>query len=458
MVQLKNEMQHIAALAQIEELLPFPFCLLPEKNVSSRHKIKRKMKKTALLLIFACTSIFGALQAQSQTDLEGILSQISADSVYATVQDLQNFGSRFAVCDSYTSDGNRDVVDYIIQRLESYGITTEIDSFFKQGLSPFGGMLINQWFYNVKGVLASSNPIDDSLVLVGAHLDAIAFYNNSYASVVMAPGADDNASGIAVMLELARICHENNLQFRRDIHFMAFDLEELGLYGSGHDAQKRNAAGEKIALMMNNDMVSYQPDDNWRLLLRWYDNAVDVLNRATSICEQYTNMIPLTLPDSENVERAKRSDSYSYYYYGFRATYASEYTMSTSYHTDHDVSDSCNYPYLAEVARYNMAMLTAYADPTSGVGLEERPAVTTAHVYPNPTCGKFTVQFKLEQDSPVSVSVLDIRGCVVLRCDNSIQPADISHLELDLSDLPDGLYLCQIRTEKGVETLKVLKQ
>ena len=244
------------------------------------------MKKTALLLIIACASISGALRAQNPADLEGILSQISPDSVYATVQDLQNFGSRFAVCDGSTSDGNRDVAVYIIQRLENYGITTEIDSFFKQGISPFGGMLVNQWFYNVKGVLAASNPIDDSLVLVGAHLDAIAFYNNSYATVVTAPGADDNASGIAVMLELARICHENNLQFRRDIHFMAFDMEEIGLYGSSHDAQKRNAAGEKIALMMNNDMVSYQPDDNWRLLLRWYDNAVDVLNRATSICEQ----------------------------------------------------------------------------------------------------------------------------------------------------------------------------
>ena len=416
------------------------------------------MKKTALLLIIACASISGALRAQNPADLEGILSQISPDSVYATVQDLQNFGSRFAVCDGSTSDGNRDVAVYIIQRLENYGITTEIDSFFKQGISPFGGMLVNQWFYNVKGVLAASNPIDDSLVLVGAHLDAIAFYNNSYATVVTAPGADDNASGIAVMLELARICHENNLQFRRDIHFMAFDMEEFGLYGSAHDAQKRNAAGEKIALMMNNDMVSYQPDDNWRLLLRWYDNAVDVLNRATNICEQYTNMIPLTLPDSENIERAKRSDSYSYYYYGFRAIFASEYTMSTSYHTANDVFDSCNYPYLAEVARYNMAMLTAYADPTSGVGLEERPAVATTHVYPNPTCGKTTIQFQLEQDSPVSVSVLDIRGCAVLRCDNSIQPAGISHLELDLSDLPAGLYLCQIRTEKGVETLKVLKQ
>ena len=417
------------------------------------------MKKALSLLLIACASLSGALRAQTAGDLQNILSQISADSVYATVQDLQNFGSRFAVNDGVTSDGNRDVADYIIQRLENYGFTTEIDSFFKQGLSPYGGTLINQWFYNVKGVLTASNPIDDSLVIVGAHLDAIAFYNNSYTTVVTAPGADDNASGVAVLLELARIIHENNLQFRRDIHFIAFDMEEFGLYGSAHDAQKRSAAGEKIALMMNNDMVSYQPDDNWRLLLRWYDNAVDVLNRAIAICEQYTNMVPLTLPDSENVERAQRSDSYAYYLYGYRAIFASEYSFSTSYHTEHDVTDSCNYPYLAEVARYNMAMLTAYADPTSGVGIEERPAVTTStYAYPNPSCGKVILQYQLEQDSPVSISVHDLRGCTVLRSDQSVQSAGIRHLELDLSTLPAGLYICQIRTDKGVETLKLLRR
>lgn len=412
------------------------------------------MKKTISLLLIICASLSGTLRAQSPGDLQNILNQISADSVYATVQDLQNFGSRFAAS-SGNGDGNRDVSEYIAHRLENYGISTEIDSFYMSGTAVY--MWIGEWFYNVRGVLPASNPIDDSLVIVGAHLDAIAF--SEYGAFADAPGADDNASGVAVMLELARIIHANNLQFRRDIHFMAFDAEEYGLWGSYYDADKRNEAGEKIALMMNNDMVSYQPDNNWRLLLRWYDNAVDVLNRAIAICEQYTNMVPLTLPDSENVERAQRSDSYAYYEYGYRATYASEYSFSTSYHTDHDVTDSCNYPYLAEVARYNMAMLTAYADPTSGVGVENHPADNTrTYAYPNPCGGKVILQYQLEQDSPVSISVLDLRGCTLLHYDNGIQSAGIRHSELDLTSIPAGLYLCQIRTDKGVETLKLLRR
>ena len=413
------------------------------------------MKKPITLLLIACASLFGALRAQTPGDLQNILSQISADSVYATVQDLQNFGSRFAARYGSIGNGNLDVAEYIAQRLENYGISTEIDSFYKSGTAVY--MWVSEWFYNVKGTLPANNPIDDSLVIVGAHLDAIAF--SEYGAFANAPGADDNASGVAVMLELARIIHENNLQFRRDIHFMAFDAEEFGLWGSYYDAQKRNEAGEKIALMMNNDMVSYQPDDNWRLLLRWYENSLDVLNHATIICEQYTNLVPLTLPDSENLERAKRGDSYAYYQYGYRATYASEYSFSTSYHTDHDVTDSCNYPYLAEVARYNMAMLTAYADPTSGVGIEKYPdATTSTYAYPNPSSGKVILQYQLEQDSPVSISVLDLRGCTVLRSDQSVQTAGIRHSEVDLSSLPAGLYLCQIHTNKGIETLKLLRR
>jgi len=419
-----------------------------------RIKNHTEMKKSAFFLLIIYTLLSGALRAQSPGDLQNILSQISTDSVYATVQDLQNFGSRFAA--PYGGNGgNRDVAEYIAHRLENYGISTEIDSFYKSGTAVY--MWVSEWFYNVRGVLQASNPIDDSLVIVGAHLDAIAL--TEYGAFANAPGADDNASGVAVMLELARICHENNLQFRRDIHFMAFDAEEFGLWGSYYDAQKRNETGEKIALMMNNDMVSNQPEDeNWKLIFRWYDNAVDVANRAAAICEQYTDLEPVILPETENWELATRSDSYSYYRVGYRAIFAHEYTFSSSYHTPQDVTDSCNYPYLAEVARYNMAMLTAYADPTYGVGVEEHPVVTTTHVYPNPTSGKITLQFQLDQDSPVNISVLDLSGRTLLHYDNGIQSTGICHLELDLSDLSAGLFLCQIRTDKGVETLKVLRR
>ena len=369
------------------------------------------MKKRIILLMALMSMICGTLRAQSTYSLEEILPQINADSLLRTVLDLQNFGSRLAIREG----GNREVAEYLVQRFENYGVTAVIDSFFLQGV--LGHQIIYQWFYNVKGVLPADNPIDDSLILVGAHLDAIAFSYNNAKELVDAPGADDNASGVAVMIELARICHENNLQFRRDIHFMAFDFEEFGKFGSQYDAQKRKDKGEKIALMMNNDMVSYQPDDNWILFLRWYYNAMDVVSRAAAICSQYTKLVPVIASYSENEERNMRSDSYSYYKNGFRAIYSSEYTMSQSYHSSHDVADSNNYDYLAEVTRYNMAMLAAYADPASGITSK----VAAARAYPNPTCGKVTIQYILDNISPVHIAVFDMQGREVIRHEITLQ-------------------------------------
>ena len=407
------------------------------------------MKKAFALIMIACATMFGTLRAQDPGDIENLLSQINADSLLRTVMDLQNFESRFALREG----GNIGVAEYLVQRLNNYGITAEIDSFYKTDYNWLVGN-VGQWFYNVKGVLPSPDPKDDSLVLIGAHLDAIAI-NQYYQLQSMAPGADDNASGVAVMIELARICHANDLQFRRDIHFMAYDGEELGLYGSYADAQKRSEAGEKIAIMLNNDMVSFQPDDNWRVMLLWYNNALDIVSRAADLCAQYTDIDPVVPSESEN-ELSRYSDSYAYYEWGYRAVFAVEYTFSTSYHTEHDVWDSNTYAYHADIARYNMAMLMDYAESTN-VGIDEHPAVSNTHVYPNPVANTLTVQYRLDEDSPVNISVLDLTGRMVLYQPEALQSAGINHAMLDFTSLPAGIYMCQIRTKRGVETVKVIR-
>ena len=220
------------------------------------------MKKiVGLFIVLVVATMTGKLSAQNEEDLNSLLSQINADSVLRTVNDLENFGSRFTL----RPGGNREVAEYIVQRLENYGIPAVVDSFYQEANNWLTGDYA-QWFYNVRGILSSEAPKDDSIVIVGAHLDAIS-YDSGYGLLEQAPGADDNASGVAVMLELARICHANGLHFKRDIHFMAYDGEELGLLGSYNDAWKRTEAGDRVAVMLNNDMVSYQPDDDWRLTL-----------------------------------------------------------------------------------------------------------------------------------------------------------------------------------------------
>ncbi len=410
------------------------------------------MKKFFTLLLISSSVWMGSLTAQNTVDLESLMPQINADSLLRTVTDLQNFGSRYAL----RPGGNHEVAEYLVTRLNNYGITAVIDTFHLSGQHWLVGPY-DQDFYNVRGVLPAAEPIDDSLVLIGAHLDAISYDHATWQLLEIAPGADDNASGVAVMIEMARICHDNHLRFHRDIHFMAFDGEELGLFGSYYDAGRRNDADEKIAVMINNDMVSYQPDENWRLMLHWYNNSLDIVSRAADLCAQYTDIDPYIPTLSEN-GNYNASDSYAYFQNGFRTVFAIEYTFSTSYHTDHDLADSNNYAYHADVARYNLAMLAEYAELADGLGIEEQENVVSMQVYPNPVSEKAVVRYQLTEASPVAITITDMMGRVLLRQDVSSQAAGIYLEEVDLARFPAGVYLCQLQTTRGTETTKLVKR
>ncbi len=86
--------------------------------------------------------------------------------------------------------------------------------------------------------------------LVGAHYD----------TVPGSPGADDNASGVAVMLAIAELLSRQTP--KRSIHFVAFDLEEYGLVGSTACAQSWKQAQRPLHLMLSLEMLGYFSDDS----------------------------------------------------------------------------------------------------------------------------------------------------------------------------------------------------
>ena len=87
------------------------------------------------------------------------------------------------------------------------------------------------------------------MFVVSAHYDHLGIRNG-----VIFPGADDNASGVAVMLAVAEYCRKT--PFRRSVVFAAFDAEEGGLQGAKAFLIAQPVAKERIALNVNLDMVS----------------------------------------------------------------------------------------------------------------------------------------------------------------------------------------------------------
>jgi hypothetical protein len=130
-------------------------------------------------------------------------------------------------------------------------------------LSAFGYTPTLQTFsasYSKNVVVEIPGVVDPSkLVVLGAHYDSI----NLSGSALAAPGADDNASGSAALLELARVLKSGG-PYEHTLRFIWFSAEEFGLVGSDAAAAASQSAGEQILGMLNMDMVAYRKPSDTR--------------------------------------------------------------------------------------------------------------------------------------------------------------------------------------------------
>src|SRR5262249_33031447 len=93
----------------------------------------------------------------------------------------------------------------------------------------------------------------DEIVVIGAHEDSI----NIDPGKTRAPGADDDASGVAALLEIHRTLLANGYQPARTIHFITYAAEEVGLYGSQAIAQSYKRAKKKVVGVVQFDMTMF---------------------------------------------------------------------------------------------------------------------------------------------------------------------------------------------------------
>lgn len=123
---------------------------------------------------------------------------------------------------------------YIAQELKRYGtVETQVSP------SPYGAL------ENIILSLPCRFPQKQSII-IGAHYD----------TVPGSPGADDNASGVAVLLSLAKALSDRPLN--RPVRLIAFDLEEYGLLGSQAYVDTLNTTGEKVRMMISLEMLGYR--------------------------------------------------------------------------------------------------------------------------------------------------------------------------------------------------------
>jgi len=118
---------------------------------------------------------------------------------------------------------------------------------------------------NVVAALEAEGPLADQTLVIGAHYDHLGWGGPGS----LAPGreeihngADDNASGVAVLIEVARTLATREEKLRRRVAFVAFTAEEIGLVGSAHYVRNPPFPLENTVAMLNLDMVGRLRNDN----------------------------------------------------------------------------------------------------------------------------------------------------------------------------------------------------
>jgi hypothetical protein len=147
------------------------------------------------------------------------------------------------------SDYSVKAAEYIVNQWEEIGISP-----YREG-NYFH--TFKEKYRNIIGILPGNDPVlKDEYIVIGAHYDHLGYKINNGDTVIY-NGADDNASGVAALIELSRQLKENQSALRRSVVFVAFDAEEIGLFGSIDFVANRIVPIDKIKLMFSVDMVGW---------------------------------------------------------------------------------------------------------------------------------------------------------------------------------------------------------
>jgi len=256
---------------------------------------------------------------------DSLADLIEEDSLYAYLTRLEAFQTRY-----YTTDSIISARDWLVDKFTEFGYdSVAIDTFY------YNGQICHNVICLKPGV---AEP--DRLIVIGGHYDSI---NGDSPPEIFAPGADDNASGTAATLELARILAA--VPTRKSIMFAAFSAEEVGLRGSYYLVERLYNQGVDVDFMLNFDMVAYT-DDTVNDVTIFSGDMPATADVFAAAAERVTTLIP------NYGGQASNSDHASFDNFGYPAAYIQEGDFNfPGWHTDLDISSRLDFPYYAELMR-----------------------------------------------------------------------------------------------------------
>jgi aminopeptidase YwaD len=233
---------------------------------------------------------------------------------------------------------------------------------------------------NVVAMIEGSDPdIHDQYLVIGAHYDHLGMGGQGSGSrtpdtLAVHYGADDNASGVAGMIELARYFSSLDEAPARSIVFAAFDAEEMGLIGSRHFVNEPLIDLEKVTAMINFDMIGRLRDNNTILV-----GGTGTSSETEAILDRLTEKYPLTLNYAQ--EGFGPSDHASFYSKDIPVIFIST-GAHADYHTPRDHPSGINAEGMVSVLDFCAGLVDRLSNRDEMLTFQEAgPSSRTDHRY-----------------------------------------------------------------------------
>jgi len=343
-----------------------------------------------------------------------MIGQVDTMMIAAHVIHLQQYGTRY--CNQPEAF---EAQDWIQAQFEYYGLSVELQDF---------PSWVGQSSDNVIGTL-TGKVYPDEYVIIGAHYD-------SYATISVAPGADDNASGTSGVIEVAKILSQ--YEFERSIVFCAFSAEEIGLVGSEAYASRAEQQGMNILGYFNMDMIGYQEPGT--------EIHTDMIAppSAKELSDFYKDVAAIYLPGfpvEDGMMIGGDSDHTSFNNHGYMGIFPFEDSefYSPYIHTSNDiVGPSYNCSLLSmRLTQAALASVVTLAKPYETVGfpVPEQPVFRVA-LFPNPAGSYVTVD--AGNQGKVTAGIYSIMGTLLA------QQEFEGKARFDLTSFSKGIYLVKV--------------
>ena len=256
-----------------------------------------------------------------------VLTDASITRVFDYQKALYDFDSKHI-----TRPGNKLAAEYLFDRYTSFGYTPEYQWF--EARNAEGGRTANV-LATLRGTV---NP--ELVYVVSSHYD----------SVAVGPGADDDSSGTAALLETARLMAKHPQP--ATIIFASFTGEEAGLLGSREFVRQAVASKMQLVGALNNDMIGWANDHRLDNTIRYSNRGIRDIQHGAAM--HFTNLI------TYDALYYRSTDAAAYYEaYGDIVGGIGSYPVlgNPHYHQSHDVLETINHQLVTEVAKTTAATL-----------------------------------------------------------------------------------------------------